>query len=237
MRAVVVALILSAQIAMGQDQQADGLVVSKSQIVISSQVSAPITEMPVRNGQAFLAGEVLVRFDCAILEAQRDAQAERQIAADLNAASLERLNRSGAAGRTETLLAQSEAKVAAAEFRAINAQLKGCVITAPFKGRMVETFVSTFENVGETQELIEIVDDQNLEIELIVPSNWLQWLSAGTGFDFRVFETGDVRPAEITRIGAIVDPVSRTAKVFARFDDLPGGVLAGMTGTAMFPQN
>ncbi|MEM8691991.1 MAG: HlyD family efflux transporter periplasmic adaptor subunit, partial [Pseudomonadota bacterium] len=169
-----------------------------------------------RNARAqrpgFSGGEVLVRFDCAILEAQRDAQAERQIAADLNAASLERLNRSGAAGRTETLLAQSEAKVAAAEFRAINAQLKGCVITAPFKGRMVETFVSTFENVGETQELIEIVDDQNLEIELIVPSNWLQWLSAGTGFDFRVFETGDVRPAEITRIGAIVDPVSRTAK-------------------------
>ena len=216
------------------DLQADGLVASRAQIVISSQITAPILSMPVRAGHAFAKGDLLVEFDCAVLEAERDAQVERQAAADQNFATASRLGRSGAVAKGEVIVAESEAKIAAADLRAIQAQLRGCRIYAPFDGHVVETFASTFENVGQTQEVIEIVDSGGLEVELIVPSNWLKWMRVGTEFEFEVFETGEVHKAVVETIGAVVDPVSRTVEILASFSGTPKEVLPGMTGVASF---
>ena len=79
-----------------------------------------------------------------------------------------------------------------------------------------------------------ILDDGELEIELIVPSAWLTWLSSGSGFSLRVDETGREYDAEIARIGAAADPVSQTVRLEARFRKHPTDVLAGMSGTARF---
>ena len=227
---------LNAVAVQAQDEplQANGLVVSRAEIIISSQVAATISEMEFRKGQTFAQGDTLVAFDCAVLFAERDAQVERRVAADQAFETAQRLNRSGAVARGDLLLAESEAKIAAAELRAIDAQSRGCEIIAPFSGRVVETFAAKFENVGQAQELISIVDTEFLEIELIVPSNWLRWMKIGSQFRYSVFETDDVYTARVTALGATVDPVSRTIAVFAEFTDRPQSILPGMTGIAEF---
>ncbi|MEL6694002.1 MAG: HlyD family efflux transporter periplasmic adaptor subunit [Pseudomonadota bacterium] len=225
---------LVASDAQDADRQVSGLVVSRSEIMLSSQVAATIQDMPFRRGQAFAKGDTLVEFDCAVMLAERDAQLERRISADQRYETAQRLGRSGAVAKGDLLLAQSDAKIAAAELRAIEAQLRGCTIAAPFSGRVVDTFASRFENVRQAQELISIVDRENLEIELIVPSNWLRWLQPGSQFRYTIFENEEVYTAKVFAIGATVDPVSRTIAIFAKFTATPTDVLPGMTGVASF---
>ena len=73
-----------------------------------------------------------------------------------------------------------------------------------------------------------------LELDLIVPSNWLRWVNRGTTFIFSVDELGQEYKARVTRLGAKVDAVSQTIKLTGSFVVRPQSVLAGMSGTATF---
>ena len=72
------------------------------------------------------------------------------------------------------------------------------------------------------------------EIEMIVPSNWLRWLKLGINSLMAIDETGENHHIEISRIGASVDPVSQTVRIFAHFIDGTPNILAGMSGTVLF---
>lgn len=222
--------------AAAQAVRADGLIVSEQRITISSQLSARIDEMPFGDSQRFAAGDTLVAFDCARLDAERAAQAAREAGATERHAINSRLGRSGAIARGALVQSQSEAEIARAELRALDASLKDCRIEAPFAGRVVETFANRFENAAPSQELMTIVDDRNLEVELIVPSAWLGWVGVGTAFQFALNETGATHGAEVTALGAVVDPVSRTIRLSARFETTPDDILPGMSGTALFDE-
>ena len=82
--------------------------------------------------------------------------------------------------------------------------------------------------------ILRIIDDTTLEIDLIVPSDWLSWLDKGARFTFTVDETGKQYEADVIRLNAAVDPVSQTIKIRANFVGEPAGVLAGMSGFAKF---
>ena len=112
-----------------------------------------------------------------------------------------------------------------------------CKIKAPYDGRVIELAVNEHERVPADKEILSILNDKNLEIELIVPSNWLNWLTVGEAFAFQVDETGKTLDAKVSKIGAVVDPVSQTIKLTGKFDDQRLiDVLSGMSGTALFKQ-
>ena len=81
---------------------------------------------------------------------------------------------------------------------------------------------------------MKIVGSNDLELRLIVPSNWLSWLKIGESFSFQVDETGQQHVAQVTQVGAEVDAVSRTVPITAKFEAHPSTVLPGMSGTAVF---
>jgi len=114
------------------------------------------------------------------------------------------------------------------------ARTKDCVIQAPYSGRVAELAVNAFETPGVNQPLMKIIGSDELELRLIVPSNWLSWLKIGESFSFQVDETGDEHQALVTQVGAEVDAVSRTVAITAKFESLPATVLPGMSGTALF---
>ncbi|MEO0441982.1 MAG: HlyD family efflux transporter periplasmic adaptor subunit, partial [Pseudomonadota bacterium] len=68
----------------------------------------------------------------------------------------------------------------------------------------------------------------------IVPSNWLTWLRPGADFTFKIDETGADVTGQITRLGASVDPVSKTIRVTGNVDKTESLVLPGMSGTGVF---
>jgi RND family efflux transporter MFP subunit len=213
-----------------------GLVKPVEKAVISSEITARIKRIPKKSGGEFNKGDVLVEFDCAFYRADLAsagaAYKSRKNVYENNKQLLE-LN---AISDIDVSISEAEMEVARAERTMRAIRVNQCKINAPYDGRVIEISVNEHETVPADKELLSILNDNLLEIELIVPSNWLNWLEIGELFSFQVDETGKTLNAKVSKIGAVVDPVSQTIKLNGRFEDSVDGVLSGMSGTAMFSQ-
>jgi RND family efflux transporter MFP subunit len=211
-----------------------GLIKPRKEAILSSQISGQITEMGFKPGERFSQNDLLVRFDCAMYEADLNSARARFQAEQKQYENNRKLLELNAISNIEVELSRSEVDVARAETRIKQIITEHCLIRAPFNGRVIEAMVNEFESVGADQELISILDDQDLEIELIVPSSWLTSIREGETFSFIIDETGGSYQASITQIGAIVDPVSQTVRLLGEFQNSTDNVLSGMSGTASF---
>ena len=195
--------------------QVRGVVRAGAEATLTARLATRIVALPLQEGESFRRGAVLVQFDCERQQAElRAAQAALQVQRRNLEAQLE-LDKHGATGRT-----------------ALQTQLRDCSISAPFSGRVVERLARAHEGVAVSQPLLRIQDTGALELDLIVPSTWLAWLQPGVPFRFRIDETQATLDARVHRLGASVDPVSRTVKIVARFAGNAERVLPGMSGSA-----
>ena len=211
-----------------------GLLKPLHEATLSSEILATIVDLPVKEGKRFKKGDVLVRFNCARYQAeQAAARAEynaRKKTSDNNA----ELATYNAAATLQVEVSAAETAKASAQMEAAQAILNGCVIRAPWSGRVVETLAHPHETVAPSKELLRILDDSTLEVEVLAPSKWLTKLKVGTPFRFLVDETGKDYPAKVTILGARVDPVSQTIRLTGSLVKKDDSLLAGMSGSAHF---
>ncbi len=221
-------------------RRARGVIEPRREAVLSSQLAARIVDMPVDDGDRFERGDLLVAFDCALEQARLAAADASRQAAGHTLESNRRLVALNSVGALEVALAAAEYARAEAEVREVRVLIEHCTVTAPFAGRVVETFVNQHESVAPGTELIDILDDGTLEVALIVSSAWLAWLRPGDTFTFRIDETGATVPGRVTMIGARIDPASQSLPVRGELlvdgADATGSLIAGMSGTAVFPE-
>ena len=197
---------------------------------IAAEIGAKVSAIPVGEGGAFRAGQVLVQFDCSLQRAQLEkADAELEGAEQTLKSNL-RLEQLNSVGQLELDLSKSAANKAKAEVGANKAVLAKCQVAAPFAGRVAEQKVREQQFVQPGQALLDILDDSVLELEFLVPSVWLRWLKVGSAFDVQIDETRKTYPAKFTRIGARVDPVSQSVKVAAAIHGRFPELMAGMSG-------
>lgn len=203
---------------------------------LAAEIGAKINRLPVPEGGAFKAGQLLVSFDCSMPQAMlQKARAELKSAEQTHKAN-KRLAELNSVGLVE--LEQSGAAVAkfAAEVGAQQAVLGKCSVAAPFAGRVAEQKVREQQYAQPGQPLLDILDDSVLELEFLVPSSWLGWLKLGQGFQVEIDETHKTYPAKFIRIGARVDPVSQSVKVAAAIDGKFPELIAGMSGRVRVTQ-
>ncbi len=211
-----------------------GIVISRSKAVLGSELMARIIKLPFSDGEHFAAGDTLLEFDCRRYKAELDAARAEQRAAQLSVKDNTELRHHRAVGLNELEISQAKFEKARASADALAVRLSQCKIVAPFSGRVVEKIVNEYEIPKANEPLLKIVDDKSLEIELIVPSDWLAWLQIGEEFRFRIDETRRTYNVTLSGIGAAVDPISQTIRIKARFSDSPNDVLPGMSGSARF---
>lgn len=211
---------------------ARGVVRAVAEATLTARLSARITEMPLAEGATFAKGDLLAAFDCERPQAEARAARAALEAQRKQVETNEELDRYNAIGKNDLLVSKSQLDKAQAEADAMGTQLKECRVTAPFAGRVVLRQARQHESVQAGAPLLRIVDTSGIELDLIVPSQWLAWLRPGTAFVFRIDETGGTYPAKVQRLSPAVDPVSRTLKITASFDDPAARVLPGMGGTA-----
>lgn len=197
---------------------------------VAAEIGAKVNRLPVPEGGAFRAGQMLVSFDCTLQQAQmQKAQAELDGTEQTLKSNL-RLAELNSVGQLELDLSRSAVGKAKAEIGAHRAVLGKCGVSAPFAGRVAEQRVREQQYVQPGQALLDIIDDSVLELEFLVPSNWLSWLKVGARFQVQIDETGKSYPAKFIRIGARVDPVSQSVKVAAAIDGKFLELIAGMSG-------
>lgn len=211
-----------------------GLVKPVQAAILSSEIPATIISMPFQAGESFKMGDVLVGFDCNMNQANLAAARAEYEARSKKNENNQQLLKLNAISNIEVEISAAEVKKAAAEVRINQIRVERCQIKAPYNGRVIDTLANEFESVETDTDLLSILNDNQLEIELIIPSSWLGWLKIGDQFEFKVDETGQTYPATVSRIGAAVDAISQTIRVIGVFTSVNEDILSGMSGTATF---
>lgn len=215
---------------------ARGVVRPVDQATISTDLQARIAAIGFKEGARFKTGDVLVEFDCRRHRAELAAADAQRREAELALENNLVLNDHRAIGRHDVEISRARVDKARGEADSLRARVEDCRILAPFAGRIAELAIHVFETPATGKPIIRIIDDRQLEIELIVPSDWLSWLRKDMPFDFVVDELKRPLAARVIAIGAAVDPISQTVKIVGQFADGVDvtDVLAGMSGSAEF---
>jgi membrane fusion protein, multidrug efflux system len=209
-------------------------VVPETTATIGAPMAGRLVQFPLRDGDRFTQGQVLARFFCAekesaLAHAKAVLEGRRQVFD-----SKLKLHNLGTSSEVEYKVAEADSVQATADVTAAQVEMDNCIVTAPFAGRVAAVFTHNFNFVGIGAPLLEILSDKNLELELILPSQWLTWLAPGTAFQVAIDETGKTYSARLTRLSGKVDAVSRSIKAYGRVDDSDGTLLPGMSGQARF---
>lgn len=219
-----------------ENSQIDGsmaraLVKPRLETTLASRLSAPIVKISTREGARFKRGDRLVEFDCVVPKANlKKAQAEllRMNKVLVSRLRLERLN---AVSELDLAIAKADVEKAKAEVAIMGADVDGCVIFAPFRGRVTEILAQSHEHVTPGQPVIGVLDDTAMRLEILAPAQWAVQLTVGSPLRVMIDETGRVYTAVVRSLGARVDPSSQTLQVHADIDEHDGSLLAGMSGT------
>ena len=159
--------------AQGEELTTRGVIAADARAVIAAELVARVTQLPLREGEHFSKGDLLVKFDCAKYEAEHRAAIARMRAEKSSLLSNMELSSHGALGTTELALSQARFDEAVAARDASAVRIRQCEIKAPFAGRMVTRHIQRFEMPQANAPLVEIVSSEGVEIEIIAPSNWL----------------------------------------------------------------
>ncbi len=209
-------------------------VVARVSAVVSAPMAGRLAEFPLRDGDRFELGQVLARFVCAeqegaLARAKGVLEEKRQILSTNT-----RLRDLGTGSNLEYRVAAAQMEVATAEMQIAAAVVANCTVKAPFSGRIGGIATLAHQFVGPGTPLMELIDDRTLDLELIVPSRWLAWLTQGSPFEVTVDETGKTYAAKLIRLSGKVDAVSQSIKAYGALTGAAPELLSGMSGHATF---
>lgn len=137
-------------------------------------------------------------------------------------------------GEAEVEMAEADLRGARAELSMQQVDAEYCTVAAPFDGRVVARMVAPHESVTLGTELMAVIDEGAMEVEVLIPSTWLRFVTVGLPFTISMDATGTNYPAEVTRLGGEIDPASQSVQVFGRLTDDTADVLNGMSGRVFF---
>ena len=217
-----------------QDMESRALVVASQEAILSSELAARIENIAVKEMQRFQKGDLLIQFDCSLYEAQKDVVSANANGALIKLKSDEQMLQMRSIGKYELELSISEYEKAKSELRIAELNVERCKIKAPFDGAVEEVVVNTFETIQPQVELMKIIQTDILELEMVVSSEWISWLTIGHPIKVYIDEIQKDFNASISGIGANVDPVSQTIQLKGTITDASPALLPGMSGRVVF---
>ena len=226
---ITISFFLSTQ-AHSQDMESRALVVASQEAVLSSELAARIENIAVKEMQRFKKGDLLIQFDCSLYEAQKDVVSANANGALIKLKSDEQMLQMRSIGKYELELSISEYEKAKSELRIAELNVERCQIKAPFDGAVEEVVVNTFETIQPQVELMKIIQTDILELEMVVSSEWISWLTIGHPIKVYIDEIQKEFNASVSGIGANVDPVSQTIQLKGTITDASPALLPGMSG-------
>jgi RND family efflux transporter MFP subunit len=229
-----VLIVLTLSYAKAEVRESRALVVASQEAILSSELAARIEDIAVKEMQRFKKGDLLIQFDCSLYEAQEDVVNANANSALIKLKSDEQMLQMRSIGKYELELSISEYEKAKSELRIAELNVERCQIKAPFDGAVEEVVVNTFETIQPQVELMKIIQTDILELEMVVSSEWISWLTIGHPIKVYIDEIQKEFNASISGIGANVDPVSQTIQLKGTITDASPALLPGMSGRVVF---
>ena len=202
--------------------------------ILSAGIDAKIASFPVRTGDRVKKGDVLAEFDCAIERANNKIEMAENDLAQQNFTINQRLFNLKNISELELKVSESETFVAQGELDRTSSLLSECVVRAPFSGIVTEKYVESFQYVNRGEALVQLIDTDNLEVEMVLPSVDVTLYQKDTVFSLSLDETGTDIKARVDRVVNVIDPVSQTIKVIGKLVEKPVNLMPGMSGIVSF---
>ena len=198
------------------------------EVRIYTQEEGRITALPVYEGDRVKTGDVVVRLDDALIEAQlaRAVATRKQAAQNFNR--LKELRGKKLVSEDEYTRAQTQLEVSEADEQLLKTRLGYTIIESPIDG-VVSERLSEPGNVAERNEhLLTISDPSSLVTELPVSELVLPDLAVGDIARVRIDALGDeVHEGHITRIYPTLDPLTRRGTIEVEIAPVPAGAVPG----------
>jgi membrane fusion protein (multidrug efflux system) len=226
-----------------ETREAVGTVRAFESIIVTAKVAGMIDKIAFEEGQKVKAGDIIVSLDALERRAeiqQRAAEINRatamrnEVATRLDRAQALRRTGSGTEAQVEDLSAQVktlESAIASAEaqLKAADARLEDIVVRAPFAGRVGTRAVSLGAYLSPGTKITTLDDLSKVRLDFSVPENLLARLKSGqvvnaisAAFRDRVFK------GKVSIVDTRVDPVTRSVRLTAEFDNQDEALKPGM---------
>lgn len=201
---------------------------------LAAEIPSPVLKINKKMGDAFKKGEVLIKLEDTIYLANLNKAKSALEKAKTELDAKKQLFRDNVASLFELKDAESGVATAEADLALAQKNMEATTIEAPYDGKVVSLDIEEFELPQVGKNLIEIVDDKVLIAKILVPSTLLPKIRVGSDFKINVKEVGRAIDAQISRIGAVIDPSSGTLRIESDIDNTKENLVAGMSGRANF---
>jgi membrane fusion protein (multidrug efflux system) len=216
------------------------------QTTAKAKVSGEVRQVTVREGDAVKAGQVIVRFDTADLEAKLtekigvlEASRAQLALAEKQRTQNQLLLRQKFISQTAYDTAESNLSVTQGTLKSNEAQvqlarnaLRDAVVTAPLSGTVAKRHVQPGERVSFDAPLVTIVDLSRLELQALVPANDVPELRVGMTVDLVIDGFGERHfKGTIERINPTTEAGTRAILVFIHIPNPDAALRGGMFGT------
>ena len=220
-----------------------GTMTPQEAATLRSEISGPVVQIYVEQGQPVKRGQPLARIDdTSIREAMLSAQSAARSAklaldnATRDAERQQRLEQAGAVAprdveAAQRSLASAQAAMADATSRltAAQQQLGKTIFRAPFDGLVSERPVNAGDVVQPGTAIATVVNPASMRLEGSVPAEQLSSLKIGTPVIFTVNGYGaQTFTGRIDRINPTADPATRQVRVYVTIPNEKSTLVGGL---------
>ena len=211
---------------------------------VSSEIFGQIEEIRFEEGDPVQEGDVVVkirpdRYETALKKTTEKMKGV-QLAVALAEEELklkEEVLSFDAVSRQEVLKTRQEVEVKRQQLREVQEELKlggmdldACSVKAPFTGFVAVRYKQPYESVERVEKLFAIVDTTKVYAVANVPEALLPVFRKGAAVNF-IHASGQKYSGTADRLGKLIDPKSRTTKVYVLIDNPKGELEVGATGS------
>ncbi|MBP6019726.1 MAG: efflux RND transporter periplasmic adaptor subunit [Burkholderiaceae bacterium] len=217
------------QVSLPHGVAAVGNLRSENAVELRSEITGRIAQINFDEGGKVAKGQVLVRLDDSVLQAQlQQAQANLNLAASQHRRAAE-LNKQGFISKQARDEAASQLNVQQAAVALAQAQLSKTAIVAPFDGLAGLRNVSVGDYVSPGSDLVPIESIDPLKADFRIPEQYLGLVRIGTRISLS-FDAlpGQAREAQVAAISPVIEVGGRSILLRANVPNADGALRPGM---------
>jgi len=206
-----------------------GTVTAVQGVTVSAQMSGNVAEIAFESGAIVKEGDLLLRLDTSVEEAQLRAAEAGVALAKLNIDRAHDLLGKTSISQSEYDVADAQFKQATAQADNIRAVIAKKTIRAPFAGRLGIRLVNLGQTLKEGENIVSLQSLDPVYVNFFLPQQNLA--SAVVGQDVMVTSDacpGKTLPGRLTAIAAEVDAATRNVKLQATLGNADGLLRPGM---------
>lgn len=193
--------------------EVQGDLTTDENILLYSETSGVIQQLPIKKGQAVTKGQVLVVIDDGGLNSQL---AQLQTQENLAKTTFERQSRlweQNIGSEMQYLEAKSNFESAQSSVKQIQRQIDKSTIRAPFSGVIDELLVEQgqLSMPGQTP-LLRLVSLNNLYVDASIPENYLSVVKVDSEVEIFIRSINEKFETKVEQVGSHINPENRTFK-------------------------